>query len=387
MKKKIIFINQETGPLLIDIINVFSNQNFKIILYTGNVIETYANLNHSVKIRKCITYKKNNNFMRLLTWFAFFIQSFFYLCFDSTKDVIIYYSSNPPIIYFLNLIFKSVSFIHIYDVYPNALLAHPLISKKSVIYKSYSYLNKKSFLKSKSLFTPSYGMREMLKEYCNIEKINVVSWWADTDFISPIPKSKNIFLQKNNLLDQFVIMYSGNLGATHNIEKLLNLAIELKESDDIKIIIIGDGSKKTLVDDFQQQNNLKNLMILPFQSVNMLPYSLTAPDISIVLDSFSSDNNDSTASIPSKLFYIMAAGTVVYAEADKKSELNRIINKYDIGLCDETKNIEKFKSFILECKTNTNYFDRMKKNSRKASFNFSKKNANLIFNKIEKFKI
>ena len=34
---------------------------------------------------------------------------------------------------------------------------------------------------------------------------------------------------------------------------------------------------------------------------------------------FSSDKNDSTASIPSKLFYIMAAGTVVYAEADKKS--------------------------------------------------------------------
>ena len=79
MKKKIIFINQETGPLLIDIINVFSNQNFKIILYTGNVIETYAKLNHSVKIRKCITYKKNNNFIRLLTWFVFFIQSFFYL--------------------------------------------------------------------------------------------------------------------------------------------------------------------------------------------------------------------------------------------------------------------------------------------------------------------
>ena len=75
MHKKIIFINQETGPLLIDIINVFAKENFNIILYTGKVIETYAKLDKNIKIKKFITYKKQNNLIRLFTWFIFFLQT------------------------------------------------------------------------------------------------------------------------------------------------------------------------------------------------------------------------------------------------------------------------------------------------------------------------
>ena len=43
--KKIIFINQETGPLLIDMINIFATKGFNITLYTGEVIKTYENIN------------------------------------------------------------------------------------------------------------------------------------------------------------------------------------------------------------------------------------------------------------------------------------------------------------------------------------------------------
>lgn len=384
MHKKIIFINQETGPLLIDIINVFAKENFNIILYTGKVIETYAKLDKNIKIKKFVTYKKQNNLIRLFTWSIFFLQTLIQLIKDSKKNVKIYYSSNPPIIYYLNLIFKSKSFIHVYDVYPNALLSHPKISQKSFIYKFLEFLNKKSFKNAQILLTPSHGMKIMLGDYCKSNKIKAISWWADTDFISPIEKSKNKFIKKYNLENQFIVMYSGNLGATHNIEKLLNLSTSLINYESIKIIIIGNGSKKNLVDRFKEKNQLSNLLVLPFQDIDMLPYSLTAPDISIVLDNLSNDDSVSTASIPSKLFYIMAAGTAVYAESDKKSELNRIINKYNIGLCDDLKNIDNLKPFIINCYKNNEKLEKFKNNSRKASFNFSKNNANKIFNEIEK---
>ena len=112
----------------------------------------------------------------------------------------------------------------------------------------------------------------------------------------------------------------------------------------IIFIIIGDGAKKSIVNSFQKKYNLQNLLNLPFQDISMLPHSLTASDISIVLDSMSSKQSISTASIPSKVYYLMAAGSVIYAEADNESELNRLINKYDLGLCDdsiENKNLEK----------------------------------------------
>ena len=51
-----------------------AKENFNIILYTGKVIETYAKLDKNIKIKKFITYKKQNNLIRLFTWFIFFYK-------------------------------------------------------------------------------------------------------------------------------------------------------------------------------------------------------------------------------------------------------------------------------------------------------------------------
>jgi len=221
-----------------------------------------------------------------------------------------------------------------------------------------------------------------LKKYTNKNKIKVVSWWTDTNFIKPIKNEKNLFIKKFNLRDKFIVMYSGNLGNTHNIEKILNTAQSLVHETKIIFIIIGDGAKKSIVNSFQKKYNLQNLLNLPFQDISMLPHSLTASDISIVLDSMSSKQSISTASIPSKVYYLMAAGSVIYAEADNESELNRLINKYDLGLCDDSIENKNLKTFILNCFQNSDKIKKFKKNSRKASFNFTPENTNILYNEI-----
>lgn len=144
-------------------------------------------------------------------------------------------------------------------------------------------------------------------------------------------------------------------------------------------MIIGDGPKKRVVDLFRKNNDLKNLVVLPFQSDEILPYSLTAADISVVLDSFSVGKTfESTASIPSKTYYMMAAGSVVYGETDPTSELSKLIRTFDIGLCDSTQSIDIFVSFILKCKSDPDLLRTFKRNSRAASLNFTKDNARLL---------
>ena len=215
------------------------------------------------------------------------------------------------------------------------------------------------------------------------EKIKVINWWADTEFIKPVKKEENRFISENNLEGQFIVMYSGNFGLTHNIEKILNAALFLENDSDIKFVIIGDGPKKKIVDDFEQEHNLSNLLVLPFQSEKILPYSLAASDISVVLDSFSSNKGaDSTASIPSKIYYLMSAGTVIYAESDSTSELNRLIKIHDLGMCDSTQNIERFVEFIKLCQGDKNLLEKFKMNSRLASSNYTKQNANLLYEEI-----
>jgi glycosyltransferase involved in cell wall biosynthesis len=384
--QKIIFINQETGPLLIDMINVFAKQNYDITLYTGEVIKTYADLDLSVSIRFLKKYKKNNNFNRLFSWSFFFIQAVILLIFDLKKETRIWVSTNPPFAPWLILLFKNVSFVHVYDVYPNALLALPTISKKSLIYRLFLAFNKKTFSKAKVIFTPSDGMKKMLAISVIEEKIKVIPWWANTDFIQPIKKNDNKFIKDNNLHDNFIVMYSGNLGLTHNVEKILNTALELKDDLKVKFVIIGEGPKKKTVDSFQDKYQLNNLLVLPFQDEDMLPHSLASADISIVLDSFSSGKSEeSTASIPSKTYYLMAAGSVIYAESDSTSELNNLIDKYDLGMCDSSNDTKGLIEFISVCKNNSEVFNKYKTNSRKTSLKFTNANAKSLHDEMIKY--
>jgi glycosyltransferase involved in cell wall biosynthesis len=377
--KKIICINQVSGPLMIDMMNFLVDKGCEVVLYTGEIAKTSDDLHESVKIRKLISYKKNNAANRLFTWLLFFVQALMYLCLDSNKKTKVYLTSNPPFIPLLAPIIRGKPYIHIYDVYPNALLALPYITKTSMIYKLFSYFNKKSFAKAEHVFTPSQGMKEMLMAFTDEDHVSVIPWWADTEFIKPVKKNNNTFITEHNLDNKFVVMYSGNFGLTHNIEKLLYSALQLKNETDIVFVIIGDGPKSRVVDLFSKSNDLNNLVILPFQSDEVLPYSLTAADISVVLDSFSAGKTfESTASIPSKTYYMMAAGSVIYGESDSTSELSKLIKTFDIGLCDSTQSIDIFVNFILRCKNNPDLLSSFKKNSRSASLNFTKDNARLL---------
>ena len=377
---KIIFINQVTGPLLIDILNAYDKKDCELILYTGLITKTYAGLSDNIKVRKLCSYRRNNNFSRLLTWLVFFFQTIFLLICDLKPSTRIYFSSNPPFITFISYLFKNKYDIHVYDVYPDALLASSFITKNSFIFKWFSNLNKLVYSKAENIFTPSIGMKNMLKEYVAESKIIVIPWWADTDYIKPIKKDVNIFISKHNLNNKFIVMYSGNFGFTHNIEKFLDTALFFKYNSDIMFVIIGDGPKKSIVDNFMLQNTLNNLLILPFQDEKMLPYSLTASDISVVLDSFSyHDKNVSTASIPSKTYYLMSAGSAILAVADKDSELSRLINTYDIGITDYNQDNHQMIEFINYCFKNQQALLKYKKNSRETSKLFTKKNAELIY--------
>ena len=380
----IIFVNQVTGPLLIDMINVFVEKKYEVILYTGKIERTTRDLDIRVKVRKLCLYRKNNNFQRLLTWVLFSLQTLICLMCDLNKTTKIYFSSNPPFVPFMALLFKNTSYIHIYDVYPNALLALPYITKNSVVYRLFLYLNKKAFKKAEKVFTPSLGMKKMLMCSASDKKIKVIPWWADTESIKPIAKEKNRFITEHNLEEKFIVMYSGNFGLTHNIEKILNAALMLKADNSVKFVIIGDGPKKKIVDLFERNNKLKNLLILPFQEEEMLPYSLAAGDISVVLDSFASDKGgESTASIPSKTYYLMSAGSAIYAESDNTSELNRLIKTNDLGMCDNTQDIHKFLEFIEDCKSNRELLKKFQENSRLTSLNFTRRNAKLLYKEVE----
>ena len=369
MKDKIVFINQSTGYLMIDIVNAFASQCKETALIAGSIKENERCLNPSTTIDKIIEYNRTSIFKRLLTWVWGTIQIYFKLLFKYRGWHVVYVT-NPPLSYLLSLCLKNPFSIIVYDIYPDAL-TNIGIKKTNFLYKKWAKWNNKLFAKAEKIFTLSDGMKKQLSLYTNNDKIVSIPNWSASNDLKPIDKESNIFIQNNNLTDKFIVLYSGNIGNTHNVEYIIEIAKELKDNCNIQFLIIGEGGKKKMLENKVVEYGLNNCSFLTWQSVDMMPYSLASADIAVVT------LNDDTAalSVPSKTYNLLAVGAPLLCIASEKTELYKLVSEYNNGKCFDKNAIEEMSEYILEVYNNLDLKDKLSENSLEASKQFTYKNA------------
>jgi glycosyltransferase involved in cell wall biosynthesis len=191
-------------------------------------------------------------------------------------------------------------------------------------------------------------------------------------------KSVNTFAQKHGLTDKLVVMYSGNLGLTHDIESIVYTAEYLKENTNIHFVVIGDGAKKAKITQYVTDKKLTNVLMLPYQDNDVLPYSLSCADIGVVTLSQGAE----TISVPSKTYYTLAAGSVILALASHESELGVLIDSHQCGKVFGNPEIADIAKFIEELVANKTKLATYKENARKASFNYTPENAKRYYDYI-----
>jgi hypothetical protein len=328
--KSIILVNQVVGPLFIDIANFYLENGFKVTVLTGKIEETGASLDPRIVIKKLIQYQRKNPISRVITWVVFFMQAYFWLK-NSKNQAEVVLSTNSPLIphlsYYLR---KQENFnfrIVIYDIYPDVLERAGYFSSNSWFSKKWKSLNTKAYANTTRLFTISDGMRDVLKQYADFDRWEVVYPWVDTSFIKSLPKSENPFAKKYGLVNKTVFLYSGNMGATHDLMPIMHVAKAVKDIKGYFFLFIGDGTEKKKLEKFSRENDLTNTLFLPFQDPEVLPFSFTAADIGIVAIS----GKASQLSIPSKTFYQMAAGNAILCLAEEMSEIGKMIKRYRCG--------------------------------------------------------
>mgnify|MGYP006084062441 FL=1 len=369
--KSIVFVNQSSGYLMIDIINAHAPYYDELVLLTGFFNPRGTPLNPKVKIKYLKSYKRSGNLVKFYSWFIFHLQSLLYIFFKYRKSKL-YLVSNPPINVFTFKITKREYAYLIYDLYPQVLVKNNLISTSSWLYNYWMRLNKKMFNNAKHIFTLSDGMKENLKYISRHEQLKVVPVWTNTTFFKDIPRAENIFLKTNHLEGKFIVGYSGNLGKTHPVEKIIEIAEYLKNTQDIQFLIIGDGEKKLMLEKIQAQKKLPNLKILDFQATKLFPHVLAAMDIGVV----TLEINATDLSVPSKTFDLMSAGKPILSIASNNSELAAIIATNHIGQnFDENTSIEQMAAYILKLKSNFDLYGEISENSKRNSFNFTQENA------------
>lgn len=366
-----------TGQLLSELAFSLADKGLNVAALTAFPSYSYkidakkSEIFRNVNISRLWTTKlnKNTKLGQLFNSITFFLNTFFHLLFSSSKVPLLIVSNPPflPVVGYLIKKLKGIEYIYlIHDVFPEKAYKLNYISEKSIFIKIWTFFDRKVLVNASAVIVLSDAMKNVvenkMKKYSISanNKISVIHNWADGDFIKPLEKSLNSFISKNNLSDKFIVQYSGNIGASYDLEVVIETAKLVKE-DNIVFLFIGDGVKKNKLEKMVQNFNVKNVFFLPYQPKSELPFSLTAPSISIV----TYENYLEGLLMPSKLYTTLAAGVPVVGLCYNNSDVARIIKEADCGFIVEGNDAKQFYTCIMKIKNDFEMQKKLGENSRK----------------------
>lgn len=253
--------------------------------------------------------------------------------------------SQPPILGGILGVFgkfiKKAKYIYVVQDWNPEQIQSVGYSNNKMIISALMLLDKFSCQKADKVITVGRDLVETLKKRFenskNCPSYALINNWIDEKNVYPLQKTSDEvkqFIQKCQLQDKFVIMYSGNLGLYYDLENLLRIIKEFFEnamtSDGKKVIFafVGDGSVKSKLVRYSQEKNMDNVIFIPYQSKEELRYSLNAADCHWCVNS----KGIKGVSVPSKLYGIMAVAKPVLGVLESGSEARMIIEEAKCGL-------------------------------------------------------
>lgn len=369
MNKKITIINQDSGYLMIDIANAYAEAGYEVSLIAGRLVERNTPLDPSIKLDKICRYKRSNIPMRLISWSWGLLQILIKVWFRYGNSHL-FIVSNPPFAPLIPLVCKNAYSLLIFDVYIEKPAEFPFIGKITFLVNLWKKAHKKVLVKAEKIFTLTEGMKRSLEKYSGGKPVNIVPIWTDNDFLKPMPPEKNPFISKHQLEGKFIVLYSGNMGASSGVEALIDVAALVK-SDKIRFVLIGDGSRKETIVEKIKKAKLKNCLVLPWQDTNDLPFSLASANLAVVSLAIQSSKN----AIPSKIYNYMSVGAPVLCLADLDSDLSELVRSQSLGQCFAPSLSEEIAGFIYHLANNPEECKKLADNSLLASKEYTVKNA------------
>lgn len=368
MMKDIIFINQSVGQLFADVVNEFCKEGFLCTLLTGS--DKNIQLDNGVKTVLLEKYDRFTVRKRLKTWITFTWQAWWFLRKHKKEELFIV--SNPAFATLLPLWVNNTYSLLIYDTYPDVLVSTGTLNNNNFFVRWWAKNNKKRIYKeAKVIYTLSNNMAKALEQYITRDKIHVIPNWANVSLLKPISHKDNPWLVEKGLQDKFIVLYSGNIGDTHKVENLVDVAAALCNEKDIQFVIIGNGSKKEIVKNRISECGVKNVLLLPYQDKDVIPYSIGAADIGVI----TLDEKSSSVSVPSKTYSMMAVGSCLMCIAARTSELSALVDEYDCGSVFSSDDVQGMADYIMKMASDKDLLHQKKMNSRNASLNYTPDNA------------
>lgn len=369
MARHLVIINQAANYLTVGLCNAFNRQFDTVSLVTGSVHVQGEEPDPAIAIRWINRWHERPAWKKAGSYLLALARMWWLLLTRYRRHEVLFVSV-PPMGYLLNLILPHRFSMVIWDIYPDAFKVTGM-RESHPIYRIWSWLNQRSFRKAYRLFTISDTMADSLGRYVDRERLIVQPIWAIFTPQDRVPRDQNRFLTRHELEGRFIVQYSGNIGLTHNVELLIDIAQRLKASDRILFQIIGRGPREPAIRRRVEESGLSNVQMLPFQSDEMFPHSLSAADLGVVI----LDERVSAGSVPSKAYNLMSLGIPALYVAGERSQLAHDAQQLGHAGCFQHDQLDEIADFISRLATDPSLREWMAESAVAAAVNFGRANA------------
>ncbi len=354
MKKLLIYAHYyypdvaSTGQILTELAEGLSGEYQVTVIctvpsYTGTIEERYKkqkfyreNINGVDVLRiRVPEFDKNNPVSRIRN-----ILSYFFSAIKATRLVgdqdYIYAISQPPILGgVLGIIGKKAKkarlIYNIQDFNPEQMIAVSFV-KTWIAKKIMMRVDKRSCRKADKIVVVGRDMVETLKHRFgnNVPPYTYINNWINEKEIIPLSEDDGRvqqFKKEHGLDGKFVIMYSGNIGLYYDLLELERVIASFKDQKDVVFAFVGQGSVLTDMEKYKRDNNLDNIVFIPYQAKEDLVYSLNAANVHFVVNA----KGIKGVSVPSKIYGVMATAKPVIGILDEGTEARMIIEESGCG--------------------------------------------------------
>lgn len=362
---RLVVISQVITPAFANWLEAFANECGPVELWTGvELVKDSTN----IVVRRLPKYNRASYRTRLIAWVRFALIVTLILT-TKPRQVPVLGITNPPflplILWLHQFLFGRRYGIIEYDIYPQIMVTMGLLTAQSPIYRMWYAWHKRALRRANLIVTLSDLMADELRIMAEEElpQLVIIPTWTDTNHIKPMPRTINPFALEHNLSAELVVLYSGNLGVTHSIETIIQVAAYLKDEPKIQFVVIGSGAKYTLVEAAVLSKHTPTLTLLPLQPVEKLPYSFASADLAFVTLAQGYER----LSLPSKTYDMMAAGCAIVGISSANSGLDLLLSKHICGKNFDPQQPPLIAAWILELANNKQMLQALQNNARQAA--------------------
>lgn len=303
---------------------------------------------------------------RLINWFTYTITASSQLL-RTPSDIVVVVSNPPtlPLATWLRKWLRGTPYVYlVHDLYPDIAVELNLINEGGVIEYLWRYVNGQLLADANQIVVLGESMKKaVLSQYETVtpSQITIIHNWEDETFIQPISKSENSFAHEQDTIEPFTIIYSGNIGRFHELKTVIDAIDRLEQKGrNVKLLIIGEGARKSELKRYVSENNISSVKFLPFQPIGKLPESLTCGDVSLV----GIKEGMEGLCVSSKLYSALAGGQPILATVGKGDEVETVVRNYNAGIHVIPGNVESCIEAIERWMDDPELLEKQGKNAR-----------------------